>query len=175
MKNWILALMTMIGVTSGSFAEDKIGVVNFGTCIAESKYGQREQGALDNMKKQIERLVGDIEVQLKDLTAKLQDNDYMDGLSPEGEQEMKAKWQSLREEHERYQGQYYQAMQQANMQLLQKMGSYVNAATDTIAAANGYSLIVNKDSCFSFSDSKDITQLVVAEMDKAFDGNASEK
>lgn len=175
LKKWIFMVVATLGLTSGAYAEDKIGVVNFGTCVAESKFGQKEQEALENVKKQVERLVVDIESQLRDVTGKLQDSDYMDGLSPEGEQELKAKFQSLSEEHQRYQGQYYQMMQQANMQLLQKMGGYVNAATEAIAKQSGYTLIVSKDVCFSFSDSKDITGLVVAEMDKAFDSASSEK
>ena len=175
LKKWVLMLVAAIGVTSGVYGEDKIGVVNFGTCITESKYGQREQGALDGVKKQMERLMTDIVAQLQDTQTKLQDTDYMDGLSPEGEQELKAKWQSLREEHDRYQAQFYQVDQQSRMQLLQKMSGYVNVATDAIAKAQGYSLIVSKDVCFSFTDSKDVTQLVVDEMDKAFDAAESEK
>ena len=114
-------------------------------------------------------LIKDIEEQLTDIAGKFNDPDYVDGLSPEGEQELKVKYQTLREEHDRYQGQFYQVMQQANMKLVQTVSSYVNAATDKLAKTKNLSLVVNKDACFSFRESFDITNDVIAEMDKVFD------
>lgn len=150
-------------------ASHDIGIVNFTSCITESKLGKKEQEALEGVRNQISSLIKDIEDQLNDVTSKLNDADYLDGLSPEGEQELKIKYQTLREDHERYQGQFYQVMQQANMKLVQTVSSYVNAATDRIAKLKSLSLVVNKDACFSFNDSFDITHDVVLEMDKAFD------
>lgn len=114
-------------------------------------------------------LIKDIEDQLNDITAKFNDPDFIDGLSPEGEQELKMKYQTLREEYDRYQNQFYQVMQQANMKLVQTVSSYVNAATDKIAKNKNLSLVVNKDACFSFRETFDITQEVIAEMDKVFE------
>ncbi|MCH9631300.1 MAG: hypothetical protein S4CHLAM37_13220 [Chlamydiia bacterium] len=146
-----------------------IGIVNFATCVTESKLGKQEQEAMENIKNQMAHLIKDIEEQLQDLTGKLSDSDFLDGLSPEGEQELKMKYGQLREEHERYQQQFYQVMQQANMKLVQTVSSYVNAATGKIAKAKKLSLVVNKDACFSFDETFDITQVVIEEMDKSFD------
>lgn len=150
-------------------AKNEIGIVNFTSCITESKLGKQEQESLENVKNQMTTLIKDIEGQLTDLSAKLNDPDYVDGLSPEGEQEAKMRLHALHEEYERYQGQFYQIMQQANIKLVQTVSSYVNAATDKIAKAKNLALVVNKDACFSFRESFDITTDVVAEMDKAFD------
>jgi outer membrane protein len=146
-----------------------IGIVNFTSCITESKLGKKEQESLENVRNQMASLIKDIEDQLTDITAKFNDPDYLDGLSPDGEQELKAKYQTLREEHDRYQGQFYQVMQQANMKLVQTVSSYVNTATDKIAKTKHLSLVVNKDACFSFKDNFDITSEVITEMDRAFD------
>lgn len=161
-------LMASKGVAHAE-SKNQIGIVNFGTCVSESKLGKHEQEAMENIKNQMTHLIKDIEDQLKDLTGKLSDSDFLDGLSPEGEQELKMKYAQLREEHERYQGQFYQVMQQANMKLVQTVSSYVNSATGKIAKAKKLNLVVNKDACFSFDESFDITQLVVDEMDKAYD------
>ncbi|PCI95818.1 hypothetical protein COB11_01085 [Candidatus Aerophobetes bacterium] len=150
-------------------SKNDIGIVNFATCVTESKLGKQEQEAMENIKTQMSHLIKDIEEQLQDLTGKLSDSDYLDGLSPEGEQELKMKFGQLREEHERYQQQFYQVMQQANMKLVQTVSSYVNAATGKIAKAKKLSLVVNKDACFSFDENFDITQIVIDEMDKSFD------
>jgi outer membrane protein len=150
-------------------AKSEIGIVNFTACITDSKLGKKEQESLENVKNQMTSLIKDIEDQLADITGKFNDPDFLDGLSPEGEQELKMKYQSLREEHDRYQGQFYQVMQQANMKLVQTVSSHVNAATDKLAKARNLSLVVNKDACFSFRESFDITNEVIAEMDKVFD------
>lgn len=150
-------------------AKNEIGIVNFTSCITESKLGKKEQESLENVKQQMTSLIKDIEDQLNDITAKFNDPDFIDGLSPEGEQELKMKYQTLREEYDRYQNQFYQVMQQANMKLVQTVSSYVNAATDKIAKNKNLSLVVNKDACFSFRETFDITQEVIAEMDKVFE------
>ena len=166
-----LLLCLMLGASGAAHAEQKsqIGVVNFGTCVTESKLGKQEQEMMENIKNQMSGLIKDIEEQLKDLTGKLSDSDYLDGLSPEGEQEMKMKYAQLREEYERYQNQFMNVMQQANMKLVQTVSSYVNSATQKIAKAKKLSLVVNKDACFSFDESFEITQLVIEEMDKAYE------
>lgn len=149
--------------------DSKIGIVNFTQCVTESRLGKAEQESLENVKNQMSNLIKDIEQQLTDISAKFNDADYLDGLSPEGEQELKAKYHSLKEEYDRYQAQFYQVMQQANMRLLQTVSGSVNLATQKIAKEDELSLVINKDACFSFDNSFDITQKVISEMDVSYD------
>jgi len=149
--------------------KNEIGIVNFTNCITESKVGKKEQESPENIKTQMPTLIKDIENQLNDISTKFSDPDYLDGLTPEGENEQKMKFQALKEEYDRYQNQFYQVMQQANMKLVQTVSSYVNSATDKIAKNKNLALVVNKDACFSFRESFDITQDVIFEMDKVFD------
>ena len=161
-----------------SFASQKkqeIGIVNFTQCVTDSKIGKLEQQSMDNVRNQMASLIKDIEGQLTEITEKFKDPDFLDGLSPEGEQELKAKYQTLKEEYDRYQSQFYQIMQQANMKLVQTISSYVNTATDKIAKNKNLSLVVNKDACFSFDSTFDITTFVIDEMDKAYDDTAKQK
>jgi outer membrane protein len=93
----------------------------------------------------------------------------MDGLSPEAEEEMKARYATLSEEMSRYQGQYYQVMNQAQMKLVQGVGSSVQEASEIVAKNKKLSMIMNKEACFFTNATLDVTSLVIAEMDKQFE------
>ncbi len=147
----------------------KVGIVNFTTCVTDSKLGKQEQNNLEGLKKQMASLIEDTEKQLKDIAGKLEDKDYVDGLSPEAQQELEGKMRTLSEEMGRYQQQYYQVLQQANYKMLQSVSTQVTAASEKISSAKGFTLILNKDACFSYLPSLDITPDVVKEMNKAFE------
>ena len=113
-------------------------------------------------------LLEDTEKQLTEMSTKFNDPDYLDGLSPEAEEEMKVKFRTLNEELGRYQNQYYQVMNQANMRIVQTMSTNIAAASEKVAKDKKLTMIVNKDACFYYSPALDVTSLVVAEMDKNF-------
>ncbi len=172
MKNRYLSLLILAaGLTSSAFAADapSIGVVNFAHCVTDSKLGKQEQNAFDNLKKQMSTMLEETEKQLNDITAKFNDPEYLDGLSPEAEQELKNKFRMLSEEMNRYQNQYYQVLNQANMRIVQTIGNGINSASEKIAKDKKLTVIVNKDACFYISPTLDVTNEVVLEMDKNFD------
>lgn len=162
-------------LTAGSLsAGEHVGIVNFATCVADSKVGQAEQGHFEGIKKQLGTHLEQTEKELNDLAMKLNDSDYMDGLSPEAESELKEKIQHLNEELSRYQNQYYQILNQANMKVVQLLSSKVTAASELVAKEKKLNLVLHKDACFFYSDELDITSLVVAKMDKAFEQEAKQ-
>jgi outer membrane protein len=144
-------------------------VVNFTTCIAESKYGKKEQENFEYMRKQMTSMLEETEKELKNITAKFEDQDYMEGLSPKAEEELRIKYQSLNEELARYQQQFYQTSNQANYQLMQKMHLIISKVAEKIAKRNNYSFVINREACFFFADKLDITENVIKEMDLDFD------
>ena len=146
-----------------------VGIVKFPVCVSESKHGKQEQEAFENVRNQITNLITDIEKQLTDLGNKFNDPEFIDSLSPEAEQEMKARYQTLSEEHGRYQNQYMQVMQQANMKLIQVMSNHVSEASQTIAKKKKLSRIERDDACFFYKPEDDVTALIIEEMDKNFD------
>jgi outer membrane protein len=147
----------------------KIGVVNFVSCVTDSKVGKQEQASFEALKKQMSSLVEESEKQLHDLSGKLQDKDYLDGLSPEAEEEMKMKFQALNDDMGRYQQQYYQVLNQANMKLVQTVSQQINTAAEKVAAAKGINVVANKEAFFYYLPSLDLTSDVIQEMDKTFD------
>jgi outer membrane protein len=166
-KRYMLTAFILAGLQL--CAADKEGYVNLNQCIIESKLGKQEQASFETMRKQFATLLEDTEKQLKEINDKLSDKDFLDGLSPDAEQELKNKFAQLGEEYNRYQQQYYQVMNQGQQKLLQNIVMNVSKASEKIATTKGYTKIAHKDSCFYVSPSLDITNDVIKEMDKSYD------
>lgn len=163
-------LMTLFCLSSlkGGAAEIPYGIVNFGSCITESQYGKQEQASFDKIREQMTILVTDVEKQLNEIATKFQDPEFIDSLSPEAEQEMKSRFQSLNEELNRSQNQYMQVMQQANMRLMQNMSGHVSKASEVVAKKKKLPMVVREEVCFFFDPSFDVTPSVIEEMDKDY-------
>ncbi|MGR3912357.1 MAG: OmpH family outer membrane protein [Candidatus Rhabdochlamydia sp.] len=172
MKKMLFTLFCSSLCLSLHGAEQKIGVVNFNSCILDSKIGKQEQNAFETMRKQFASLVEDTDKQLRDLAEKLQDQDYLDGLSKEAEENMQVKISQLNDELNRYQQQYYQFMNQGQYKIVQAVVSSIHQASDYVANAKGYQIILNKEACFFYTPALDVTGDVIKEMDKEFDEEA---
>lgn len=175
MKRLSFIVLSMVGLTTSAFAAEPamtFGIVNSMTCFNESKLGKQEQANLEGMKKQMGSLMEDTEKKLSEITTKLNDAEYLDGLSPEGEAELKANYQALSEQMGRYQNQYYQVLNQAHMKIGQTVGASINAASERVAKQKKLTMVVNKDACFFYNAQLDVSNLIVAEMDKLFDEEA---
>lgn len=153
----------------------RIGIVNFATCLSDSKYGKQEQETFESLKKQMSTLIEDTDKQMRDISAKFNDPDYLDSLSPEAEEEMKKKFHSLNEEMQQYQSQFYQVMNQANMKVVQIMNSHIGEASEKVAKAKKLDLILNKETAFYYESSMDVTSLVISEMDREHDRLSQEE
>jgi len=166
-KHSFSALLFGLFLTGSAMAEDNlaIGVVNFASCITDSKTGKQEEEAVQNMRKQMASVAETTEKELKELTAKLDDTEFMDSLSPKAEEEMRLKVQTLQEDMGRYQGQFYQLLQHAQYQMYQKMSSNIAKASETVAKRMGLSYIINREACFYSQSNHDVTKDVIAEMD----------
>ncbi len=168
-QRFFLSLLAATGLATSAFASDSnFGIVNFTTCIADSKLGKQEQASFETLKKQMAALVEDTEKQLQELTNKLSDQEYLDGLSPEAEKELKNKYEALSQDHQRYSAQSYQTLNQTHMRVMQGIGSSIVEASEKVAKNKKLSMVVNKDACFFHAPMLDVTADVIAEMDKTF-------
>lgn len=168
------ALFVLAG--SATYADETplIGAVNFASCITESKVGKKEQENMENLRKQMTSLMENTEKELKELSAKFEDTEYLDSLSPKAEEELKMKHQSLQEDLGRYQQQFYQVLNHANYQLVQKLSGDIAAASEKIAKEKNLDYVINREACFYIRPDLDVTNLVVDEMDKTFDLDAKD-
>ncbi len=145
------------------------GFVNFDTCILESKHGQHRTSAFHDAENKAKAVIADLEKQIQTLSDKLEDSEYLDGLSPEAEEELRSQLRMQSENLMRSQQQYYQGMNQARMQLIDSLRSCVQQACESVAKKHKLSMIIQKDSCFYYEPTQDITAEVVSEMDKNFE------
>ena len=169
-RHLIPSFLLSLLLSSAAFSAEaqNLGVVNFGTCVSDSKLGQQEQASFETLKKQMTMTMEETEKQLTDLTAKFNDPDYLDGLSPEAEEDLKTKFRTLNEDLNRYQNQYYQVMNQANMRIVQTLSTSINNASEKVAKEKKFNMVLNKDACFYYVPSLDVTTQVIAQMDKDF-------
>lgn len=164
-------------MTGPAFADDSslIGVVNFSNCITDSKAGKKEQENMENLRRQMSSLIENTEKELHELTAKFEDTEYLDSLSPKAEEDLKVKHQSLQEDLGRYQQQFYQVLQHAQYQMVQKMSGTIAMASEKIAREKNLNYVMNREACFYIRPDLDVTELVVAEMDKSFEQDSKSK
>lgn len=147
----------------------KIGVVNFTTCVEKSKLGQQEQATFELMKSQMEKILKEKEKVLTEIAEQLEDPDFVDGLSVEKETELKRNYRTLGQELAQLQNQYIQTLQQANVQIIQKIADIIAKASERVAEQKKFDLLVNKDSTFFHAADLDVSDLVAKEMDTLFD------
>jgi outer membrane protein len=141
--------------------------------MTDSRLGKQEQASFDSLKEQMSSLLEDTEKQINEIAAKFNDSEYMDGLSPEAEEEMQNKYRMLSEEMGRYQNQYYQVMQQANMKVMQVVSASIQEASEKVAKDKKLNMVMSKETCFFTAPTLDVTNFVVAEMDKAYEQHQS--
>lgn len=170
-KHSFFALFSSLFLTGSAVAADGglIGVVNFASCVTESKAGKQEEENVQNVRKQIASMAEATEKELKELTAKLDDTEFVDSLSPKAEEEMRLKVQTLQEDMGRYQNQFYQFLQQAQYQMYQKMSGSIAKASEAVAKEKKLDYVINKEACFYIRTDLDVTKEVIAVMDRDFD------
>lgn len=152
----------------------KIAVVNFKTCVENSKMGKQEQANFESLKKQMEAVLEEKEKALNDMAAKFNDPDYLDSLSAEAETEIKRKFRAQSQELSANQNQYMQILQQTNMKVIQKLTESASEASKKYAQDNKIDLILNEES-FYYSPDLDVSKEIIAMMDKQFDKEAAEQ
>lgn len=152
----------------------KIAVVNFKTCVEQSKMGKQEQSNFESMKKQMESALEEKEKSLNEMANKFNDPDYLDSLSAEAETEVKRKFRALSQELSGNQNQYMQILQQTNMKVIQKLTEAATDASKKYAQNNKIDLVLNEES-FYYSPELDVSKDIVVLMDKQFEKEAAEQ
>ena len=172
MKKWYFSSLLALALIYGQgFALEsaKIALINFKTCVEESKVGKKEQTAFEAMKKQMENVVDEKENALAALANKLNDPDQLDLMSPEAETELKRKFRAQRDELQNIQAQYMQTLQQANFKIIQNLSEVVAKASEKVAKSENIDLVLNDETCFYINNKLDVSPQVVKEMDLIFD------
>lgn len=148
-----------------------MGIVNFRNCVEQSKLGKQERSALEALQGEVQARLETREKELEALAQKLSDPDFVDGLAPKAEEDMRTKFQMLSQEQARDQNQFFQMLNQAHYKIMQTIAGAISRAATTVAQQNKLDVILNEDAAFYYNQTLDVTSLVVIEMDKLFDAN----
>lgn len=170
----IVLLSAAFALASLTQADAAYKVVNFKTCIEQSKLGKQEQGTFEALKKQMETSLSEKEKTLNEMATKFEDPDYLDSLSAEAETELKRKFRHLNQEYNQLQSQYMQALQQTNFKVIQKLTDVITKAAETVAKQENIDLILNSEGAFYTSPTLDISPKIITVMDQQFDKEASD-
>jgi outer membrane protein len=176
MKKWTAALLLLIACAAAPcLAADKIvppnvGTVSFKTVLEKSKIGKQEQAHFDKIRKDMEQTIEQKEKELNELAPKFSD-EYLDSLTPEAETELKEKFKNLSQELTQLQNQFYQTLNQTNMQVVQKIFDMIGEASKALAKEKGLDLIMNDESCFYHADKLDLSADVIKKLDEIHEAN----
>lgn len=151
-----------------------VGVVSFRTCIEQSKFGKQEQASYEAMQNQMLGQMEASQKELQEIVGKLQDREYLDGISPEAEQQLQLKGQQLSQTLEAQRQQFQAILQQAQMKMIQLLTSQVSSAAELVAQKNGLDLVLHEDAVFYFQPSFEITDQVIDQMNTLFDKESAD-
>ena len=161
-------------VSSPAFAASStstIGIVNLRRCLEESALGKKEAAEFEKMKKQFSNSMGKMEEELSSIYSKLQDDDYMEGLSESAATELRKKFEELSAEYNTAQGQYYQILNQSNLKRMQKIMDEVKKASEIVRVQEGLSVLLNEDVVLAIDASADKTDDIIKILDDSFQNN----
>ena len=151
------------------------GIVNFANCVNDTKLGKQEQASFETTRKQFFSLIEDTDKQIKEITAKLEDKETLEGLTPEAIKEMEDKKGQLQAEFGHYQEQYGHFISQGQYRFLKPIQESAVKAAENVGKSKGLTKIANREAYLYYAPSLDITADVVKEMDKMFDEEAKKQ
>ena len=170
----LLLFISLSLVSSPAFAASStstIGIVNLRRCLEESALGKKEAAEFEKMKKQFSNSMGKMEEELSSIYSKLQDDDYMEGLSESAATELRKKFEELSAEYNTAQGQYYQILNQSNLKRMQKIMDEVKKASEIVRVQEGLSVLLNDDVVLAIDASADKTDDIIKILDDSFQNN----
>ena len=146
-----------------------VRVVDFAKCSKDSSFGKKEQEHFNQMKDQLEKIIHDLSIQIKETTAKLNNPFVLASLPPDDEKALKNKGQTLSLELQRIQQQSYHRLQQAHMKIIALMSEKIRQASHTLSKEKKYPLIMNHEQVFHYTPDLDVTSEIISELNKMFD------
>ena len=170
----LLLFISLSLVSSPAFAASStstIGIVSLRRCLEESALGKKEAAEFEKMKKQFSNSMGKMEEELSSIYSKLQDDDYMEGLSESAATELRKKFEELSAEYNTAQGQYYQILNQSNLKRMQKIMDEVKKASEIVRVQEGLSVLLNEDVVLAIDASADKTDDIIKILDDSFQNN----
>ena len=166
--------LLLLVIAAPLVAKSDIGVVSLDQVLNESKFGQQEQSGFEALQKQFSGTIEALDKELAEISDKAGDEDYMDSLSEDAENEMKTRFQQLMQQRGQQENQAMQILQQERYRLVQTLNTEVMRASQIVAKAKKFEMVLRDEAVFFFNSDMDVTKEVIVEMDKLFDTENNE-
>lgn len=166
----LLATPTQYFAETSVEAQSEIGVVNLQRCLEESLLGKKEQEELDRIKKRFSKSIGKLEEELKSMYSKLQDEEYMEGLSQTASDELRKDFEEKTGEYQVLMSQYQQELNQRHVKRLQKVFDEVKKASQIVRQKKNLSVILNEEVVLA-APNVDQTEAIIKILDESFESN----
>lgn len=145
------------------------GVVNFNACLTDSKQGIKSRQTMEALNNKLVQSLGDIDKQLADIDAKLNDQNYRDGLSPQADEQLRQSHDKLAQERDAMRTSFSQQFSQTQMSLFQDLMDQVAVASKKIAQRKNLQMIFSGESVTYFDPDLDVTSDIVQELNLTAD------
>lgn len=167
-KSFYSVCLTFLSICITNQVYADLGVVSLKRCLEESALGKKETEDFENMKQQFTTSAAKVEEELTALYTKLQDEDYMEGLSSTAAEELRKKFEELSAEYNTMQSQYYQMLNQTNMKRIQVLVDAVRKASEIVRQREGLEAILNDEAVLAILPSADKTTDIIKVLDASF-------
>lgn len=178
MKKFFYSTSFIVLLSSSLFGNDvvatptqRIGTVNLRRCVEESLLGKKEQNELESIKKRYTKSIGKLEEELTSIYNKLQDEEYMEGLSSTACDELKKEFDEKSAEYQALMGQFQQELSQKNTKCLQQLFAKVKDAANTVCKNENLDVVLNDEAVLAISSSYDRTDAIIKILDESFQSN----
>lgn len=162
---------SLFGSEGTSIQSQKIGTINLRRCVEESLLGKKEQNELESIKKHYTKSIGKLEEELTAIYNKLQDEEYMEGLSSAACDELKKEFDEKSAEYQALMGQFQQEISQKNTKCLQNLFTKVREAANAVCKNKKLDIVLNDEAVLAISSDYDQTDDVIKILDESFQSN----
>lgn len=153
-----LSLFMIVGFSSLTFADDKIGVVNVQRVLAESNAGKAMQQKLQAAKDKMEADLNKKGQEIENLGKQLEGNSV---LSPDARAEKEREGRAKVNEFRALEQTYAQDLQSMELRYLEQMQKELSDVVREVATKGNYAVVVNTMSVLYYQKVVDITDDVI--------------
>ncbi len=174
MKKFLMFALCLIGSLSAAEITPKLGVVDFEICATESKIGKEESTSFNSLQSKAMADMQSMEKERQELAKKSEDQDYLDGLSPDAQQELHQKVQNHQMKMQMAGESYEKTLRQTYEMMQEKLSSNVKGAAEEIAKEKKLDMIIPSRFCIYSMPTLNITDNVIKKMDEMFEKSQKE-
>lgn len=145
-------------------ASSSFGVVNAQPCFTESKPALKTQQLIDSLVEKTNDTLKEFDQKVTELDGKLNDQHYLDGLTPEANKQLKQSYEKALQDRETARAQLQQQHSQTHVSLVQDLIAKINLASEKVAKSKNLSIILSSDSITYFDPSIDQTADIMKEL-----------